>query len=471
MAEKENITKLVSKYEEALESGKSIYLDADEFDELAEYYDSNDDIESARDAVNAGLAIHPESNSLILKKAKFAVYDTQYSEALQLLKGFTSYDFDLYLLKIECFLQLGLPAEAYVLTKEILENEDSGLDNALAELGFLYEDADYFDEAILYFNKSLEYKGDNIDVLSDLSYVYEIKGEHESAISTCNKLLDIDPYNYEAWLNLGKLHWFKEEFEKAIDAFDFALTINEGDENVLKLKAHCLSLSGRVDEAISIFKTLLANKTEDPSVYFLLAECYQSLEMYAESLAYLDQYELLEGSNEGLISIKVQVFSQMGDLDGALSLIHRELEDNPTSSYLNLALGEIYLKQELFDEAETCLLKIYDDNQDDFHLLDMLAVTSIKKENYSDAIEYTEQMLDIDINNMEVKQRLALLYFEVDDKEQFNDLLEQFTDKELLSLFKFIYTPTSDRNFDRDSLLFYLNEARECRTLFKNLKY
>ncbi len=133
--------------------------------------------------------------------------------------------------------------------------------------------------------------------------------------------------------------------------------------------------------------------------------------------------------------------------------------------------GEIELKQENYREAELYYLSIYPKNKENFHLNDRLAIVSIKEENYQDAAYYTEKLLDIDPNNMGVKQRLALLYFEMGDQIQFNKLLDQFTDKELLSLFELIYTPKSSAYFDRDMLISYLNKAREARTLFKNLKY
>lgn len=466
-----DISDLVRKYEEALELGKSIYLDADDFDELADYFDANADSDSARDVIDAGLAIHPESTSLLLKKAKFTAYDGEYTEALQLLNSVTSYDFETSLVKIECFLNLGLLAEAYALTKEILEEEDTDLDNALAELGFLYVEADYFDEAVLYFQKSLEYNAENVDVLSDLAYAYEMLGNYDAAIDASNKILDIDSYSYEAWVNVGKLYSLKDEFEKAIDAFDFALTINDSYENVLKLKAHCLSLCGRVMEAIEIFDGLMLSNPDDVTIYFLLSECYQSLELYDEALAYLDEYETSVGSGVEVISKKVQILLLKGELDNAFKLIDEQMGKDKDSVDLSIIAGEIKLRQELYDEAEEYLLKVYPENQEDFHLLDMLAVVNVKKENYRKAIEYTEQLLDLDPLNLAVKQRLALLYFEINDNEQFNDLLEQFTDKELFSLFKFIYNPYSDEYFDRDQLIFYLNDARERRTLFKNLKY
>lgn len=462
---------LLKKYEDALEEGRSAYFDADEFGELAEYYDANGDIEIAREVVETGLAIHPDNASLTLKKAKFLAYDGEYATALGLLNASASYDLDLYLLRIECFLQMELPAEAHALTAKVLENEDTEIDTVLAELGFLYIEADYFDEAILYFKKSLEYSSENIDVLSDLAYAYEMIADYDGAIETSNKILDIDSYSYEAWVNLGKLYSLKDEYEKAIDAFDFALTINDSDANVAKLKAHCLSLCGRFDEAILLFNEILLANPDDVPVYFLLAECYESLGMYNEVLSCLDSYEELQGPTIELVAKKVGILIEREDLDSASDMLNEALLIYQESKELKTLLGEILMKQNFLDEAEDNLLRIYDENTENSKLLDMLAVINIKKENYQNAIEYTEQLLDIEPYNVAIKHRLALLYFEIDNKEEFNALLEDFSDRELQSLFQFIYTPKSEESISREDLIFYLNEARETRKLFRNLKY
>ena len=53
MAERD-MSDLIARYEQMLVSGKSVYFDADEYDELAEYYDKLDDLDSARDIVVQG---------------------------------------------------------------------------------------------------------------------------------------------------------------------------------------------------------------------------------------------------------------------------------------------------------------------------------------------------------------------------------------------------------------------------------
>lgn len=472
MSEKD-ISQLVKKYEESVNSGKLVYLDADEFSELADYYDSQDETERARKIVEAGLAIHPANSSLLIKKAKFAVYDGEYSLALNILeKSSLEYEFDLYLLKIECYLQLGIYPEVYALTEEMLnKEEEEDPETIFAELGFLHVEADCFKEAVSYFKESLKYNSENIDVLSDLAYSHEMLDDFDAAIDVTNKILDIEPYTYEAWVNLGKLYSLKEEFEKAIDAFDFALTINDSDENVLKLKAHCLSLAGRTEEATTIFNELLQENPNDATIYFLLAECYQSLEMFDEALSVLSQYERIKGETEESVSKKAYVFLQQGEYNKALYMVRKGLVLFPGYFDLNLLAGEIAFKQERFDEARNFYLAIYTEDSENFHLIDRLALVSIKEEDYEKAAYYTEKLLDIDPNNLAVKERLALLYFEMDDKERFNDILDQFTDKELLSLFQLIYIPQNPNQFDRNTLIVYLNKARETRTLFKNLKY
>jgi len=471
MSEKD-ISALINKYRQAKESGRHAYFDADEFSDLAEYFDSLDELDTAREIVDEGLAIHPDSTSLLVKKAKMAVYDGDYEEALALIQTTSEYDFDLYLLKIECYLQLEQYQDAYKISEELLEKEDQeSLDNVLAELGFLHVEADCYKEAVLYFEESLKYNPDNIEVLSDLAYSYEMLDNFEDAIGTTNKILDIEPYTYEAWINLGKLYSLREEYEKAVDAFDFALTINDSDSSVLKLKAHCLSLSDRAEEAIEIFKDLLQSNPGDTSLYFLMAECYQSLEMYDEALTYLERYQFIEGETEELLLKKAYLSLQKGDFRKALSITESGLLLEPDSSEFNILAGEIAFRQEQYTKAEEYLLPVYSHSKDNFHLLDLLAMINIKQENYQEAAFYTEELLIMDPHNLGIKQRLALLYFETDNKEQFNEILDQFSDKELLSLFELIYTPQTSNYFDRDMLVSYLNKARETRTLFKNLKY
>lgn len=464
----QNIYDLIKRYEQKLVSGKSVYFDADEFDELAEYYDSQSDIETARDIVHEGLLIHPESSSLQLKRAKFLVYDGEYANALSVLtQRFSEYDFDLNLLKIECYLQLGLQKEAYSTVKETLENEEDGLDTALSEIGFLYVEADLFEEAVLYLNKSLEYNAENIDVLGDLAYSYEMLGDFDTAITTTNRILDIDSYTYEAWVNIGKLYSLQDQFDKAIDAFDFALAINDHDTNILKLKAHCLSLGNRTEEAVDIFKQLLTDRPSDTSIYFLLAESFQLMGDTENATYYLAAYsEIIDNNTD-----ENDLLQEESNIDTAISIIEQMQTDQKDSIDLPLIAGDLRFRQGMHKEAKRYFMLAYSIDQNSVAVLDRLAITAIKEEDYQTAIGYTNRIQELLPDNQTAKLRLALLYFEMDDEEAFNQTIDEFSNQELRALLELVYSHGELMDVDRMQLIVLLNEARECRILFKNLKY
>lgn len=472
MGEK-NISDLILRYEAMEASGKTVYFDPDEFDDLAEYYESYDDIDMALKVVAAGLQIHPLNESLLLKRGKYFLYEEKYEDALAFFKvHFSYYSFDLYLLKIECYLQLGMYAESYQIAKEMLADKSLDMGEALSELGFLYLGADYYNEAILYLDKSLEYiEDDRIDVLNDLAYAYEMKGDFESAIKTVDRLLDEDPYSYDTWINLGKLHSIQENFERAIDAFDFALTINDEDETVLKLKAHCLLLIGRVDEAINIFKDSIEKSPEDTHLYIALSECYMHLDDYESMLQIVEDGEKVDPLNPMLQAKKAIAFLYKGEVDEALSIVLENLKTDPLSLELNSLAGDVFFAKENYLEAKKYIEIVLNEEPDNPKALEKLASIYIMDADFQAAIDCLEKILELSPSLASPKRKLVLLYFEVGDKDKFLSYLEMISDEDLYDIYNLFYEDFDPKSLSRDELISRLSEARECRILFKNLKY
>ena len=471
-----NISGLVKRYEQMLGSGRSVYFDAGEFDDLADYYDMLDDLDTSKKIIELGLKIHPENYSLLLKNAKFIIYAGEYHKALEYLnKTFGVYNFEAYLLKIECLLSLDSYDEANALTQEVINDEDNDDDIVFSELGFLYAEADYYDDAVSFFEQSLAFNPENVEVLMELSYAYEMCDNYSQAIDISNKILDMDPYSYDAWINVGKLYTLLDEYEKAIDAFDFALTINDSDINILKLKAHCFSLSGRAIESIGLFKECIEMNPADKSLYYSLSDCYFSMEMYNEMLYCLDKYEELHGETTETIAKRALAHLQKEDMEQAYLLLQSGIGLDPESEDINIVMGEFYFRLEEYSKSEDFFLKVYKKGYDDGTMLDRLSFISISKNDMDKAIEYTEKLVSVNRNQDDYlsKIRLALLYFETDNKQKFNQYLDTFDNEELKSLFGLFFSEDSlvSSSITRDILINKLNDARECRQLFKNIVY
>lgn len=470
-----NITALVEKYQQSISSGKGLYLDADQFCDIIDYYDSLGDLDEAKTIIEMALSIHPDSQPLILKKARLMVFDGYFHEALEYLNIFPGeYDFDLYLIKIECYLQLGLLAEAYELVSVLLKDDEVEIDVKYAELGFLFVEADLHKEAISYLEKSLIYNPDNIEVLGDLSYCYEMISDYDKSIEASNKILDLDPYSFDTWVNLGKLYTLQENYSRALDAFDFALTINESDATLIKLMAHCLSLCNRMDEAIGKFEEYLSLYPSDYSINISISDCYVTLEQFDKAFSYLEKYLIHDTENAEVYAKKSYILFRQDLAQEAKDTINEGLSICGESSELYLMSAEINVHLGNMADAIADLNKVIDYESDlTESILDKIASIYIGMDDYEMAIETLLELLKKNNTYPKAKEKLSLSYFESGSKERFVDYLYNLTITELKKFLSYFYTDPQISAFgeDRTILINRLEELKDSRILFKNIKF
>lgn len=469
-----DITSLLEKYENMRALGKNIYFDADEFALLADFYHSEGDVLEAELLIEQGLKMHPGSTELMTLKAKQLVLAGKYKEALGFMRHLSEDDLDLPLLKIEALLHLSRFNEAEKLTNKVLTRDlpEEDYYYFMNEVGFLLNDVDKFDRAIAYLEEGLKINANNPDVIVDLAYAYEMKGDMEKAIEYNNMLLDIDPYSFDAWVNIGKLYSMNEQYDKAIDSFDFALTIREDDLSVLKMKALSMFLNDNVEEAILIFRKCLAASPDDEAFYDSLLEAYAAMEQYEEMMNLIDLKEKQVGS-EGIIVRRAFVYVSKGDFEMAKSTFSQIPEAEKDSLEYYMLEGELAFYDEDFVSAEAAYIKAALISEENEEILDKLANISVAQEKYKQAADYLEKLLEISPDFPTAKSRLAFIRFEIGSKEPFDEIMEQFTDEELRSLLILILgiSETEISKFSREKILIRLNEARENRVLFKNIKY
>lgn len=470
-----DITSLVEKYENMRALGKKMYFDADEFAQLADFYHSEGDVSEAELLIEEGLTMHPGSLDLMILMAKQLVQLGKFKEALSYMHNLSDdNDLDLPLLKIEALLHLSNFNEAEELTNKLLSKDliDEDYYYFISEVGFLLNDVDKFDKAIAYLEEGMKINNTNTDVIVDLAYAYEMKGDLDKAIEYNNMLIDINPYSYDSWVNIGKLFTMDEQYDKAIDSFDFALTIREDELSVLKMKAMALFLNDNVDESISIFKKCLAVSPDDDAVYDSLLEAYAAMELYEEMMNLIDLREEQFGS-EGIVARRSFAYLSKGDFDSAKSYFSQIPEDEKDTLEYHMLEGELSFNDDNLASAEASYIKAALISEDNEEILDKLANISVVQEKYEQAADYLEKLLNISPEFPNAKSRLAFIRFEIGSKEPFDNIMEQFTDDELRELLSLIMGNNKSDfvDFNRDKIITRLNEARENRVLFKNIKY
>lgn len=475
MDEDFDIRALVERYEQMLLIGKNIYFDADEFAALADFYESEGDSEEANSLIELGLSMHPGNVELLLMKSKMLILSEQYSEALSLLDSISdNSEIDMPLLKIECYLHLQDNIEADKLINSTLQKDLSASEfyYFITEMGYLFNDIDDFDRALSFLEESLRIEDSNIDALTDLAYAYEMKGDFQKAIDFNNRLLDIDPYSFDGWVNIGKLYSMNEQHDKALDAFDFALTIQEKDLSVLKMKALTLFLNDNAEEAARIFENCINESPNDETLYDSLIEAYEAMENYDKMMQLLDQRESIFGS-KGIMSKRAFVYLSKKEYDTALQIFSQIPADEQDTLDYYMLEGELAFYENDFKRAESAYMKAALISEDNEEILDRLANISVAQGKYEQAVSYLKEILELSPDFPTAKARLAFVLFEIGLKEPFDEVVEQFSDNELRNLLKTIMSSDSSdfSSLSREMLLSRLNDARENRVLFKNIKY
>jgi len=143
-----------------------------------------------------------------------------------------------------------------------------------------------------------------------------------AAKDAVDRALALDPNLPETHLALGYYRYYgQRDFTGGLEEFQQAekgLPNNVDITNAIALIQRRL---GHWEEAIDRFRRVVELDPRNTNAYHSLATTYQSLRRFPEALATVDRVLAWEPTDEGLLTIKAQVFWAMGDLQAVEPLL------------------------------------------------------------------------------------------------------------------------------------------------------
>lgn len=266
---------LLKSYEEQRSRGESIYLDADDFADIADYYLSIDQPELSMETIGKGLAIHCDDEVLLIVKSAAYIYQRQFDEAEEVLRQLDDMNPDV---KYQ-WAQLEYGKYHHIQKADKIWREWMKLENGKTPsegqrrecyihiISSLIElrrndtgEKNYDVEAVRRWVR--EY----IDIFQPLGrydedvQLADICRENELADLMCEVLtqvLEEQPYLPKGWANLGLAQYMLQRYDQALESCDFALAVNPDDLEALLTKAHSLHSMGEKIASIPVFKEYL----------------------------------------------------------------------------------------------------------------------------------------------------------------------------------------------------------------------
>ncbi|MDD3040097.1 lipopolysaccharide assembly protein LapB [Bacteroides sp.] len=429
-SEGQELDKLIEQYETSKAENHQIYLDGDQFADIADRYASERRFSEAQEVINYGLYLHPENTDLLVEQAYLYLDTQKIYEAKEVAASITEeYNSEVKMLKAELLLNEGkLEAAQYILNT--IEEADEL--ETIINIVYLYLDMGYPENAKDWLDRNKKAYENEEDFIAVTADYLAATNQNEAAITQYNQLIDVDPYNASYWVGLAKCYFITENCEKAIEACDFALAANEKFGEAYAYRAHSYFYLNNSDAAIADYQKAIEYKAVAPEVgNMFIGMAYTNKEDWSNAdQCYLEVIRIFKEKGDGNSPLLVDTYTnaalatfELGNHEEAHQMCTRARKINPKEPLIDFTEGKLYLKEGLDKEAFDSFKKAldYDPNPEMWYLV---ATAYSEEEMLSQAKICYEEVYDIDPNYENVAGKLAALALidgRIDDFFRYNN--------------------------------------------------
>ena len=249
----EDFENSLKRFEEMIASNTSQFFDADELEEIIEYYMQWFNLELAKKAIDYATNQYPYNSSLKIKKAQYLSSQHNTRDALLLLNDIEeveSSNSELYMTRGYIYSQIGLSEQAIENFKFALPLSEFK-DEVYVAIGVEFLNDEKAADALYYLKKAIKINSENEIALNELSLCFELTGKSEEAITFYESYIDENPYSYYAWFNLGISYNRLGLYEKAVDAYDYAIAIKDNFSSAYFNKANSLAQQEKLEAKVA----------------------------------------------------------------------------------------------------------------------------------------------------------------------------------------------------------------------------
>lgn len=353
--EREEMKELLRQYNNFKSGKKFNFIEEESFQRLIDYFDENDNLSSAIEAVNFAIEQFPYSSSLFIRKADILIATQKYYEGLALLEKaevLDSKDINLYILKTDVFLALDFQEKAAALLEEaivVFEGEDKI--ELLFELADVYDDYEDFEKVFNCLHLILEQDSTNEEALYKICFWADYTGRNEESIKIHQQIIDDYPYCQLAWFNLGAAYQGLKLYEKSIDAYKYAIAIDEKFDYAYRNMGDAYLRLRKYRDAIEALQKVLELSMPEDVIYEAIGHCFEKLKNPAQArFNYRKAVHL--NSTESRLYYKIAcTYMQESYWESAVKNLENAMNINRTQPEYHFAIAECFIQLDRIKDA------------------------------------------------------------------------------------------------------------------------
>ncbi|MCQ2336759.1 MAG: tetratricopeptide repeat protein [Paludibacteraceae bacterium] len=405
------------------------FFDAEEYFNVADYYEGEIDVDSAIAVIRRGLSAYPNDIALRYEFARLHIVAGDLIEAERLFNVMLE---DSGTVDSEDILGIKLMlAKIHIercdfisIDKEVKQvnswikgvSDDAAIDSFLDFATSFYQ-CFMYSYAIDILKKGHKRFPDNIHILESLIECYvKDKSDYKSGIKYCEKALDVAPYNEKLWFKLGWLHRYSDNYKEAINAFDYATSINAKAYDAWHAMGDCYVKLENYERACECYLKVLSKKNPGIKDYNLVADMYNYTDKFSKAREYYNKsLDIDEDNAEALFGIGMSYFLDSEDKETnasrAVYWIKRALNEDSDNEFYWLVLGECYFITDNWGHAIFAYHRALDINPSQSSAFVKLGQAYCAIGDYDEAIFHLNKAKLLDPDSRTVAISLAITYY------------------------------------------------------------
>lgn len=347
---------LLANYEETINAGLPVFMDADELAEIADYYQMSGQIDQAEEAITLALNLSPGAVSPITYRIHEALYNGDTQQAWEWLDQIVERSEPDYIYnRAEIMIAEGRIDEADRYLRDEFKNVvPDEYQDYIIDVAHIYTDYGYSEKAMEWMMRAKHEESDDYQELMGRT-LFGL-GKYKDSERIFNKLIDRDPFSKRYWNALASAQFMSEDYPSAIQSSEYAIAIDPDDPDGLIAKANGLFRMNNFEEALKYYERYSKQIPDDEFSYLYQGTCLANIGRLGDAINRLEQAMEIGGKQSPYYYEIIQelgfVYGEDKQVDKALALINETDEMDCDHVQMELLKGHLLLTIDQLPEAE-----------------------------------------------------------------------------------------------------------------------
>ncbi|MBQ8463466.1 MAG: tetratricopeptide repeat protein [Prevotella sp.] len=347
---------MLANYEESINAGLPVLMDADELADIADYYQMSEELDKAEEAITLALSLAPGSIAPITYRIHEALFNGDTQTAWEWLdqiieKSEPDYIYD----RAEILIAEGKVDEAdRFLREEFKKVPADEYQDYVIDVAHIYSDYGQSEKAMEWMVRA--HHEDSLDYQELMGRTLFGLGKYKDSEQIFSKLIDHDPFSKRYWNALASAQFMEEDYPGSIQSSEYAIAIDPKDPDGLMAKANGLFRLNNYEEALKYYERYSEQIPDDEFALLYQGTCLANMGQSKKAIEKLEQALRMAGWQSPYYNDIVQelafTYGENGQLDKGLALLNETDEVDCDHVQMELVKGHLLLSVGRLTDAE-----------------------------------------------------------------------------------------------------------------------